>query len=60
MMDNFLLGYMGKSAGGHSSAHQHGCHKINLWRFSKLWTAVALAFTGISTLTFQYGVIYII
>ena len=35
---------MGKSAGGHSSAHHHGCHNINVQRFSKLLVTIALAF----------------
>ena len=47
----FLLYYMGKWAGGHSFAHQHGCHNINVSRFSKLLTAVTLSLIGISTRT---------
>ena len=35
-LKNFLLCYMGKWAGGRSFAHQHGCHNINVWRFSEL------------------------
>ena len=27
---------IGKWAGGHSLAHQHGCRNINVWRLSKL------------------------
>ena len=43
-LGNFLLGYTGKSADGYST-HQRAA----VWRFSKLWTAVTLAFIGIST-----------
>ena len=32
----------------HSFADQNGRHNINVWRFSQLWTAVTLAFIGIS------------
>ena len=52
-LDIFLLCYMGKWAGRHSFANQHGCRKINVWRFSKLWIAVTLAFFGISTRNLQ-------
>ena len=39
------LRYMiGKLAG--SFAHQYSCLSINVWRFSKLGTAVTLAFIG--------------
>ena len=46
-LENFLLCYMGKWAGGHYFAHHHGCRNIYVWRFSKLWTAVTLAFIGL-------------
>ena len=39
---------IGKLAG--SFAHQHSCLNINVWRFSKLGTAVTFAFIGISSL----------
>ena len=35
-LENFLLCYMGKWAGRHSFAYQHGCRNINVWKFSKL------------------------
>ena len=42
------LSYMiGKLAS--SFAHQHSCLNINVWKFSKLGTAVTLAFICIST-----------
>ena len=37
--------------GGRSFAHQHGCQ--NVWRFSELWTTVALAFIDILTWNLQ-------
>ena len=52
-LDNFLSCYMGRWAGGHSFAHHQGCRNINVWRFSKLWTAVSLAFVDISTWNLQ-------
>ena len=48
-LENFLSCCIGNWAGGRSFAHQHGSSNINAWRFSKLWTAVTLAFIGIST-----------
>ena len=42
---------MGKWAGGHSFARQHGCRNINVQRFSKLWTAITLDFIDVSTWT---------
>ena len=40
--------FMGKWAGRHSFAYQHGDRNINVWRFYKLLTAVTgLAFSGI-------------
>ena len=32
----FSIKLDGKMTGGRSLAHQHGCHNINVWRFSKL------------------------
>ena len=52
-LGNFLLCNMGKWAGRYSFAYQHGCHNINAWGFSKLWTAVTLAFFDISTWSLQ-------
>ena len=50
-LENFLLCYVRKWAGGCSFAH--GCRNINVWRFSKLWTAVTFAFIGVSTWNLQ-------
>ena len=47
-LENVLLCYMGKSAGAHCFAYKHGCCNTNLWRFSKLLTATALALIGVS------------
>ena len=41
---HFFISYMGKRAGRHSFAHQHGCRNINVWRFSKFWAAQLLHF----------------
>ena len=30
----FSVMLYGKWADGHSFVHQHGCHNLNLWRFS--------------------------
>ena len=35
-LENFLLCYVGKWAGGHSFAYQYGCWNINAQIFSKL------------------------
>ena len=48
-----LLCYMGKLAGRHSLANQHGCRNINVWRVYNLWTALTLAFYGISASNLQ-------
>ena len=37
----------GKMGWGRSLAHHHGCRNINVWRFSKLRTAVTFAFIGV-------------
>ena len=49
----FSIMLYGKMGRGRSLAHQHGCHNINVWRFSKLWTAVTFAFIGASTWNLQ-------
>ena len=46
-LENYLLCYMGKLTGGHSFTHQHGCPNINVWGFSKISTAVTLAFIDV-------------
>ena len=64
-LENFLLCYIGKWAGGRSLAHQHGCCNINAWRFSKPWTAVTFTFFLLCinlklAEIFQNGAIYIV
>ena len=48
-LKSFLLRNMGKWV----YARQHGCHNINVWRFSKFWTAVIRKFIGVSTWNLQ-------
>ena len=38
-----------KWAGRCSLAYQHGCCSKNVWRFSKLWTAITFTFIGVSS-----------
>ena len=42
-LENFLLCYMGKLAGG----VLYGCRNINVWRLKKFLTAVTFAFIGV-------------
>ena len=45
----FSIMLYGKMGWERSHAHQHGCCNINVWRSSKLGTAVTFAFIGVST-----------
>ena len=49
----FSVMLYGKMSCRHSFVYQHGCRNINVSKFSKLWTAVTLAFFGISTWNLQ-------
>ena len=40
---------MGKWAGEHSFAQQHGCYHINVWGFPELWTVATFALLDTST-----------
>ena len=45
----FSIMLCGKMGWWRSLAHHYGCRNMNVWRFSKLRTAVTFVFIGVST-----------